>query len=50
MKIFIKTETSRPNTYFCKKVLEYQDLTEDIAKINYINSQIVLLKDHQPAT
>lgn len=50
VKIFTKTGTSRPDIYFCKKVLDYQVLTEDVAKINDINSQIVLLKDHKVAT
>lgn len=50
VKIFTKIGIFRPAIYFCKKVLNYQILTEDLAKISIINSQIVLLKDHKPAT
>lgn len=41
VKTFTKTGASRPDIYFCKKVLDYQILTEDIAKINDGDSQIV---------
>lgn len=50
VKIFTKIGIFRPAIYVCKKVLDYQILTEDLAKTSNINSQIVLLKDHKPAT